>query len=308
MRIVFMGTPDFAVPSLQILLESGHEVCAVYTQPDKPKGRGYTLTPPPVKVLAQEHGIPVLQPQTLRTEEAYLSLKVYRPDIIIVVAYGKLLPKNILDLPPLGCVNVHGSLLPRYRGAAPIQWAVLNGDDVTGVTTMYMAEGLDTGDMILQKETPIGPDETAGQLFDRLSLMGAQLLKETLEQIENHTAPRIPQPAEGGSYASQLSKEMARIDWGREAAQVHNLVRGMNPWPVAQTTFRGKQLKVFRVSLRQGSAAPGTAWQENGEFLAACGGGVLCLEEVQYQGGKRMSGRDFLRGHALREAEQLGEA
>lgn len=308
MRIVFMGTPDFAVPSLRALLKAGHEVCAVFTQPDKPKGRGYVLTPPPVKELALEHGIPVLQPNTLRTEEAFSALKAYAPDCIVVVAYGKLLPKNVLDLPRYGCINVHGSLLPRYRGAAPIQWAVLNGDPVSGVTTMYMAEGLDTGDIIFRQETPIGPEEMAGELFDRLAAMGAELLVRTLRAVEDGTAPRIPQPEDGGAYASQLSREMAKIDWNRSAAEIHNLVRGMNPWPVAQTTFRGKQMKVFRVSCRETEGhMPGLAWMEQGEFLVACGKGVVCLEEIQYQGGKRMKASDFLRGHPLQENEILGE-
>lgn len=308
MRIVFMGTPDFAVPSLQALIDAGHEICAVYTQPDKPKGRGYVLTPPPVKELALEHGIPVEQPPTLRTEEAFSSLQSYAPELIVVVAYGKLLPKNVLELPRFGCVNVHGSLLPKYRGAAPIQWAVLNGDRVSGVTTMYMAEGLDTGDMIYREETPVGPDETAGELFDRLAGMGAKLLLRTIQAIEDGSAPRTSQPEDGGTYASQLSKEMARIDWTRSAHEIKNLVRGMNPWPVAQTTFRGKQMKVFRVSVREGTAeAPGSARMENGAFLVACGDGTVCLEELQYQGGKRMNGSDFLRGHALHAGERMGE-
>ena len=308
MRIVFMGTPDFAVPSLQALLDAGHEVCAVYTQPDKPKGRGYVLTPPPVKELALARGIPVLQPATLRTAEALESLRAFHPDAIVVVAYGKLLPPDVLAVPPLGCVNVHGSLLPKYRGAAPIQWAVLNGDAVSGVTTMYMAEGLDTGDVIFAEETPIGPDETAGELFDRLAAMGASLLVRTMAAIADGAAPRTPQPADGGTYASQLSKELARVDWSRTAAELHNLVRGLNPWPVAQPTFRGRQLKLFRVSLcGKTRRAPGSVWEEGGRFFAACGAGALCLEEVEYQGGKRMRRSDFLRGHPLHEDERLGE-
>ena len=308
MRIVFMGTPDFAVPSLQALIDAGHEICAVYTQPDKPKGRGYVLTPPPVKELALRYAIPVEQPATLRAPEAFGALQAYAPELIVVVAYGKLLPKNVLELPRCGCVNVHGSLLPKYRGAAPIQWAVLNGDEVSGVTTMYMAEGLDTGDMIFREETAIGPDETAGELFDRLAAMGAALLVRTVQAVADGSAPRTPQPEDGGAYASQLSKEQARIDWSRSAREVKNLVRGLNPWPVAQTVFRGKQMKVFRVSLRdRADAAPGEAWTENGDFLVACGEGAVCLEEVQYQGGKRMHGSDFLRGHALRPGDRLGE-
>lgn len=304
-----MGTPDFAVPSLQALIDAGHEICAVYTQPDKPKGRGYVMTPPPVKELAMRYELPVEQPSTLRTEEAFASLRAYAPELIVVVAYGKILPKNVLELPKLGCVNVHGSLLPKYRGAAPIQWAVLNGDEVSGVTTMFMAEGLDTGDVIFREETPIGPDETAGELFDRLAAMGADLLVRTVQAVGDGTAPRTPQPEDGGTYASQLSRELARIDWTRSAREIKNLVRGMNPWPVAQTVFRGKQMKVFRVSLCGcGEKKPGTAWMQDGNFLVACGEGAVCLEEVQYQGGKRMKGSDFLRGHALRGEEAMGES
>lgn len=308
MRIVFMGTPDFAVPSLEALWNKGYDICAVYTQPDKPKGRKQILTPPPVKERALSHHIPVEQPATLRTDEAFATLQRYAPDLIVVVAYGKILPKNVLDLPRFGCINVHGSLLPKYRGAAPIQWAVLNGDAVTGVTTMFMAEGLDTGDIILKKETPIGPDETAGELFDRLAPMGAELLLETIPLLETGTAQRIPQPENGGAYASQLTKEMAWIDWNCSAEKIHNLVRGMNPWPIAQTEFRGKRLKLFRVSCKEAPCAvPGKAWEENGAFFVGCGKGTaVCLEEVQYEGGKRMSGNVFLRGHALQPEETLG--
>ena len=263
-----MGTPDFAVPSLEALWNKGYEICAVYTQPDKPKGRKQILTPPPVKETALSHHIPVEQPVTLRTEEAFATLQRYAPDLIVVVAYGKILPKNVLELPRLGCINVHGSLLPKYRGAAPIQWSVLNGDAVTGVTTMFMAEGLDTGDILLQKETPIGPDETAGELFDRLAPMGAELLLETIPLLETGTVQRIPQPEDGGAYASQLTKEMAWIDWNRPAQEIHNLVRGMNPWPIAQTEFRGKRLKLFRVSCKEAPCAiPGKAWGEDGAFF-----------------------------------------
>ena len=208
MRIVFMGTPDFAVPCLQALLDAGHEVCGVFTQPDKPKGRGYALAPPPVKELALERGIPVYQPATLRTPEAAALVASLSPEVIVVVAYGKLLPKEILQLPPHGCINVHASLLPKYRGAAPIQWAVINGDEVTGVATMQMDEGLDTGDILLVEETKIGENETSGELFDRLRELGAQVLVETLRQLEAGTLKRRPQGNEGASYASMLSREL----------------------------------------------------------------------------------------------------
>lgn len=211
MRMIFMGTPDFAVPCLQAMIDTGHEICGVFTQPNKPKGRGYTLTPPPVKELAVQHGLSVYQPTTFRTKEAEELVASLRPEIIIVVAYGKLLPKSILDIPPKGCINVHGSLLPKYRGAAPIQWAVINGEKTTGVTTMYMDEGLDTGDILLMEETPIQPNETAGELFDRLSQLGAKVLKDTLQKIEDGSITRTPQPKESASYASMLGLSLIHI-------------------------------------------------------------------------------------------------
>ena len=230
-----MGTPDFAVPCLQSLLDAGHEVCAVFTQPDKPKGRGYAMTPPPVKVLALAHNLPVYQPTTLRTQEAAQQIREMQPECIVVVAYGKILPKEILEIPPYGCINVHASLLPKYRGAAPIQWSVLNGDAETGVTTMYMAEGLDTGDMLLKARTAIGPEETAGELHDRLAKMGAELIVETLRAVAEGTIQRIPQGDAETCYASMLTKELGKIDWNRPARELHNLVRGLSPWPVAET-------------------------------------------------------------------------
>lgn len=299
MRIVFMGTPKFAVPCLQTLIDAGHSICAVFTQPDKPKGRGYTLTPPPVKELALQHNIEVFQPKTLRTAEAVETVRGLNPDVIVVVAYGKLLPKDILDIPCLGCINVHASLLPKYRGAAPIQWSVINGDKVTGITTMYMAEGLDTGDMLLTEQTEIGPDETSGELHDRLSLMGADLIVKTLQAVENGTAKRIPQTEDGTCYASMLTKELSRIDWNQRADIVHNLIRGLSPWPTASTVYHDKLLKVHRSKVvKNFSWQAGEIAQAGGSFIVCCGEGTAIeLVEVQYEGGKRMNGRDFLLGH-----------
>ncbi len=302
MRIIFMGTPDFAVPCLSKLIKAGHNICAVFTQPDKPKGRGYKLTPPPVKKLALENGIEVYQPKTLRTEDSTQLVKDLKPDVIVVVAYGKILPKSILEIPTYGCINVHASLLPKYRGAAPIQWSVLNGDKLTGVTTMYMAEGLDTGDIILSQKTDIGSDETSGELHDRLSEMGADLIVETLKQVENGTVERIPQDDEKSCYASMLSKDMSHINWNKTALEIHNLVRGLSPWPVANTKYNNKLLKVHRSRVTDGySGEPGEIVEANGNFVVCCADNTAIeLLEVQYEGKKRMSGKDFLLGHPVK--------
>ena len=307
MRIVFMGTPDFAVPSLQALLDAGHEVCAVYTQPDKPQGRKQILTAPPVKILAQQQGIPVYQPQTLKDETEQERLRALAPEAIIVVAYGKLLPKAVLDIPPRGCINVHGSLLPRWRGAAPIQWAVIAGDEKAGVTTMQMAEGLDTGDMLLTYETAVGARETAGELFDRLAQAGAKLLVETLEKLDRIT-PR-PQDDSQSCYAHMLDKAMAVIDWTKSAREIDCLVRGLNPWPVALTTLAGARLKIYAAEPAEGSGKPGEVLESEPKkgLVVACGSGALALHEVQLVGGKRMQSADFLRGHAVPKGSILGE-
>ena len=307
MRIVFMGTPDFAVPSLQALLDAGHEVCAVYTQPDKPQGRKQILTAPPVKILAQQQGIPVYQPQTLKDEAEQARLRALAPEVIIVVAYGKLLPKAVLDIPPRGCINVHGSLLPRWRGAAPIQWAVIAGDEKAGVTTMQMAEGLDTGDMLLTYETAVGARETAGELFDRLAQAGAKLLVETLEKLDQIT-PR-PQDDSQSCYAHMLDKAMAVIDWTKSAREIDCLVRGLNPWPVALTTLAGARLKIYAAEPAEGSGKPGEVLESEPKkgLVVACGSGALALHEVQLVGGKRMQSADFLRGHAVPKGSILGE-
>lgn len=307
MRIVFMGTPDFAVPSLQALIDAGHDVCAVYTQPDKPQGRKQILTAPPVKTLALEHDIPVFQPNTLKNEDEQARLRELAPEVIIVVAYGKLLPKAVLDIPPHGCINVHGSLLPRWRGAAPIQWAVIAGDEMAGVTTMQMTEGLDTGDMLLTYETKVGEKETAGELFDRLAQSGAELLTQTLVKLDEIT-PR-PQDDAQSCYAHMLDKQMAVIDWSRSAHEIDCLIRGLNPWPIALTTLSGERLKVFAAEKAAGNGEPGTVLEADPKkgLTVACGEGALGLTEIQLVGGKRMKATDFLRGHAIEVGTKLGD-
>ena len=307
MRIVFMGTPDFAVPSLQALIDAGHDVCAVYTQPDKPQGRKQILTAPPVKTLALEHDIPVFQPNTLKNEDEQARLRELAPEVIIVVAYGKLLPKAVLDIPPHGCINVHGSLLPRWRGAAPIQWAVIAGDEMAGVTTMQMAEGLDTGDMLLTYETKVGEKETAGELFDRLAQSGAELLTQTLVKLDE-IEPR-PQDDAQSCYAHMLDKQMAVIDWSKSAHEIDCLIRGLNPWPIALTTLSGERLKVFAAEKAAGNGEPGTVLEADPKkgLTVACGEGALGLTEIQLVGGKRMKATDCLRGHAIEVGTKLGD-
>jgi methionyl-tRNA formyltransferase len=298
LKIVFMGTPEFAVPSLPALIQAGHDVAAVFTRKDKPVGRKRILTAPPVKTLAMEKGIPVFQPDTLRGAETEEILRRIGPDVIVVAAYGKMLPKNILELPRFGCVNVHASLLPKYRGAAPIQQAILDGESVTGVTTMQMSEGLDTGDILLCEKTEIDPEETAVELTVRLSKIGAQLIVRTLTELEAGTITPVPQNDAESSYAPMLTKERSPVDWNRKAVQIHNQVRGLFPWPGACTVYKGKKLKIHRT--RIASAAKGVPGQilSGKEFKVVCGDGTaLELLEVQPEGGKKMKGSDFLRGH-----------
>ena len=305
MRVIFMGTPDFAVPSLQALLDRGDDICAVFTQPDKPKGRGHKLQPPPVKELALRHGLPVFQPDTLRDEAVQRSIAELEPDAIIVVAYGKLLPPSVLSAPRLGCINVHGSLLPKYRGAAPIQWAVINGEKTTGVTTMFMAEGMDTGDMLLKAETQIGPEETAGELFDRLKLIGAKLLTETLDKLERGELEPVPQDEAEATLAPMLKKEMSAIDWSEPAGRIHDRIRGLNPWPCAAAVLDGKRVKLLASQVIDGKGEPGAAHNIDGELAAACGQGMLRITELQADTGKRMSGRDYLLGHPLTDGARF---
>lgn len=306
MNIVFMGTPDFAVPCLRTLLDDGHQVSLVVTQADKPKGRGHHLTPPPVKELALSCGIPVYQPASLRTEDAAEVIAAARPDLIVVVAYGRILPPALLSLPPRGCINVHASLLPRYRGAAPIQWAILNGETETGVTTMQMDAGLDTGDMLLSCRRQIPDDMTTGELFDVLSQDGAALLSRTLHELENGTLRAVAQPEEGASYAPMIDKALSPIDWTKPAEVLHNQVRGLQPWPVASAAIDGKRLKVHRS--RVGGfceAEPGIVVKLD-PFTVSCGGHTsLELLEIQAEGSKRMPAPAYFRGHPVRLGDSL---
>lgn len=299
LKIAFMGTPEFSVPCLQKLLDEQYDICAVFTQPDKPKGRGYTLTPPPVKELALAYNIPVYQPTTLKNGEAFEILSELQPDCIVVVAYGKILPASILHLPRFGCINVHASLLPKYRGAAPIQWSVINGEKQTGVTTMFMDEGLDTGDMLLKSETPIGPDETAGDLHDRLSILGSELLIKTLKGIEEGSIKPQKQDDSLSCYASMLNKGLSVIDWNKHAGDVHNLVRGLSPWPTACGKLNGKVLKIHKTRVVKGASGRPGEILSNGTFTVCCGTDAVELLEVQPEGGKRMAGTDYLRGHPV---------
>ena len=311
MKIVFMGTPDFSVPCLDALVKAGHEVAAVFTQPDKPKTRGHKLQMPPVKEYALEKGLPVCQPNSLRKGEeaaaAAAALWQIEPQCIVVVAYGQILPGSILGIPKYGCINVHASLLPRYRGAAPIQRCIMNGETETGVTTMHMAEGLDTGDMILKEKVSIAPDMTASQLHDELSAMGAGLIVQTLKMLEQGTAPRTPQTDDATCYASMISKEDCRIDFTKTADTIYDQIRGLSASPCAFTFLEGKRLKVYFAEKIQPTAAvpPGTVI--GGDILCvACGEGALRLTDIQPEGGKRMTDSDFLRGRKIPVGTILG--
>ena len=303
MKILFMGTPEFAVPSLNALLGAGHTVCGVFTQPDKPKHRGMKLLPSPVKVCALSHEIPVFQPAKMRDGEALGYLRELDPELIVVAAYGKILPSEILDYPVKGCINVHSSLLPKYRGAAPINWAILNGEAVTGVTIMHMVPALDAGDIIAQASTPIGADETAPTLTARLAELGAELLVSTVEAIGAGTAARTPQDEADSTYAPMLSRELSPMDWSKPARTLHDQVRGLLPWPAAVAEFGGIRCKVFStdIPLQTTDAAPGTILEAGKRGIdIACGGGtVLHIDELQADGGKRMKAADYLRGHPL---------
>lgn len=306
MKLIFMGTPDFAVPSLERLLADGHTVSLVVTQPDKPVGRKQIMTPPAVKVCALAHEIPVYQPTSMRTPEAEERLAAEKADAIIVVAYGKILPHNILHLTPGGCINVHGSLLPRYRGAAPVQWAVINGDSESGVTTMQLDEGVDTGDILLTSHRPLDDTITGGELFELLAADGAELLSETLRRLQEGTVQPTPQPAEGACYASMLDKRMSPLDWKKPAQVLHNQVRGMNPWPVASCRVDNKGMKVYVSQVGEPTAsAPGTVVSQN-PLAVACGDGrTLILAEIQAEGSRRMAAADYLRGHPIAEGTVL---
>ena len=300
-----MGTPDFAVPALEKLAQSpDYTVAAVFTQPDKPKGRKMVMTPPDVKVCAEKLGIPVFQPSSMRSEEAYNSLKELNPDVIVVAAYGQILPKAVLDLPKFGCVNIHGSLLPQYRGAAPIQQSVLDGEKVTGVTTMLMDVGLDTGDILLKAETEIGENETAGELFDRLAVLGGELIVETLDKLKKGEITPQKQDESLATHTSKISKELCPIDFNKSAFEVHNKVRGLNPWPVAVTEIAGKTVKVYSSRVSDMSGAAGTILSLK-PFVVACGDKSVELIEIQPQGKKRMTAQAFLAGHKLNIGDKL---
>lgn len=306
MRIVFMGTPDFAVPCLDSLVKAGHEIAGVFTQPDKPRGRKQELMPPEVKVYAVDHGLDVYQPATLRSAEAQDIIRSLAPDVIVVAAYGKILPKEVLDMPPYGCINVHGSLLPKYRGAAPIQWSVINGDSHTGVTIMQMGEGLDTGDILYTKELPIGIDDTAESMFDKLSELGARMITEALDMLVKGEMTPVKQDEELATYAPMLNKEISVIDWTKTADRVHDLVRGLYSWPIAHTYLNGKKLKIFCTTVCERSGTPGTVISVD-PLTVACGEGSVIIRELQLEGKKRMDTKSFLIGHKLDIGSVLGE-
>ncbi len=322
-NVVFMGTPDFAVGTLKALIQSEYHVQAVFSQPDKPKGRSKALLPTPVKAAALEAGIPVYQPVKIREREWVEKLRELQPDVIVVVAFGQLIPREILELPEYGCVNVHASLLPKYRGAAPIQWAVINGERESGVTTMRMDVGLDTGDMILKEAVPLDEGETGGSLFEKLSQMGARLLIRTLRSLDEGTAVFERQPKESPTpYASMLTKGQGKIDWTRSAREIECLIRGLNPWPSAYTKYRGKTLKLWSAALEKDGAGenspegreasrdlpPGSAVRvTKQELLIQTGRGLLSILEVQPEGKKRMPVDAFLRGYPVEPGERLGD-
>lgn len=304
MRIVFMGTPDFASASLKKLIDEKFDVVGVFTQPDKPKGRGMELCASPVKELALENGLPVFQPVKMRDGTALAQIKALEPDILVVVAYGRILPDDILAVPKYGAINVHGSLLPKYRGAAPIQWAVLNGDKITGVTTMYLASEMDTGDIIYTAETEIGEYETSGELFDRLKDMGAELLVKTLRDIDAGTAPRAPQDHSKASYVTMLDKSICPIDWNKTPREVLKHIYGLQPWPVATMELEGKTVRVFAAKYTDGKTekVPGAvvSTDKGGLEIACAGGETLLITELQAPGKKRMGAEDYLRGHQIK--------
>lgn len=301
-----MGTPDFAVPCLNKLIEAGHDIAAVFTQPDKPRGRKQILTPPEVKVCALEHGLTVYQPKTLRDGEAFSIIKEIAPACIVVAAYGKILPKEILDLPQYGCINVHGSLLPKYRGSAPIQWSVINGEKETGVTIMQMDEGIDTGDMLYQKAIPIMIDDTAESMFEKLSALGGEMIVDALRKLEKDELKAIKQDDALSSHAPMLDKKISEIDWDQPAEKVHDLVRGLYSWPIAQTSLHGKKLKIYRTSLGKGRGESGAVINTT-PLTIACKEGAVVIEELQLEGKKRMDAKTFLIGHPLKINEKLGE-
>ena len=309
MRVIFMGTPDFAVGALEEIIKAGHEVVLVVTQPDKPKGRGKAMQYTPVKECALAHGIEVFQPVKVKEPENIEVLSKHQPDIIIVAAFGQIVPKSILDMPKYGCINIHASLLPKYRGAAPIQWAVINGEDVTGVTIMRMNEGIDTGDMIAKKTVRLAEDETGGSLFDKLAQVGAQLCVETMDIIEAGKAEYIPQNNEEATHTSMIRKELGLIDWNKSAVEIERLIRGLNPWPSAYTNLSGKTFKIWKAKVvsEENTYEPGCICRiDKAGMYVQTGKGILLLTEVQMEGKKRMDADAFLRGYQIEEGTFFG--
>lgn len=306
MKIIYMGTPDFAVPALKSLASSEHEICAVFTQPDKPRGRKMILTPPDVKVCAQSLNIPVYQPESMKNGDALEIINKYNPDVIVVAAYGKILPKAVLDAPKFGCVNIHGSLLPKYRGAAPIQQSVLNGDKVTGITTMLMDVGLDTGDILLTEETEIGENETSGELFDRLAVLGGKLILKTLSALEKGEIYPKKQDESLATHTSKIDKSLCPIDFSKSAFEVHNKVRGLNPWPIATTKISGKNVKVYSTRLCPKSGKSGEVISTK-PLVVGCGDKSVEILELQPEGKKRMTADAFLAGHKLEIGDIIGQ-
>ena len=306
-RTVFMGTPAFAVPTLDILLQAGLSLVGVYTQPDRPKGRGQTLAAPPVKEMALRHGIPVFQPQKLRVPEVVEELRALSPDLIVVVAFGQILPRSVLEIPRYGCINVHASLLPKYRGAAPINQAIIDGETETGITTMLMDVGLDTGPMLLKRSLTIGPDETAGELHDRLCVLGGETMAATLQLLlRGELHPQVQDDSQT-CYAAMLKKEDGRINWSQSAQQIHDRIRGLAPWPGTYTELNGEPLKLFLTRVEAGEGEPGTILAPAVDAVRiACGSGVLAVRELQLPGKKRLAAADFLRGCPLPVGSHLG--
>ena len=307
MKILFMGTPDIAAVSLKQLIKDGFDVVGVVTQPDKPRGRKQILTPPETKLAAQEAGIPVYQPEKLKNGELKEVLEMLSPDLIAVVAYGKILPDYVLDYPKYGCINMHGSLLPKYRGAAPIQWAVINGDRITGVTTMKMDKGVDTGDMLLKKEIEIGKYETSEQLFERMAQLGADVLSETISHIKEITP--VPQDNNAATHAPMITKEMAQIDWNKSAEEISKLICGMNSWPIAYTLYNGQTMKIYSavVSDEVYTGENGEIKESEGKLVVKCATGGIEIKELQFAGSKRLSAAEYLRGHKMDRGTVLGK-
>jgi methionyl-tRNA formyltransferase len=308
-RTVFMGTPAFAVPTLDVLLQAGLNLVGVYTQPDRPKGRGQALAAPPVKEMALRHGIPVFQPQKLRAPEVVEELRALAPDLIVVVAFGQILPRSVLEIPRYGCINVHASLLPKYRGAAPINQAIIDGEIETGITTMLMDVGLDTGPMLLKRALNIGPEETAGELHDRLCTLGGETMAATLQLLlRGELHPQVQDDSQT-CYAAMLKKEDGRIDWSQSAQQIHDRIRGLAPWPGTYTELNGEPLKLFLTRVEAGEGEPGTILPPAADAVRiACGNGVLAVRELQLPGKKRLAAADFLRGCPLAVGSRLGRS